>query len=329
MRSILIKVDVMIQSNLSNKIIRKAGNNLKLNQAKKDDLDIISTFRSNHVQLMKMLVKTISKKLPKPLFIARRLKRLSSIQAKLQRFDGMCLDRMQDIGGVRAVFKNNNEVKQFVKRIQSVYYGKRSVFKIVKENDYISNPKDDGYRSYHIVFKYNGKINEVNGYHIELQLRDSLQHYWATAVEILALRSSTNIKAGYGDECFKRFFWLCAELLAGNNNYKEEIKKLDEKYQILALLSGLNVVCDNIEKKEKADNLYLMVLDTKDGILKLSAFGKGQLELAKNIYQSLETNDSTQSVLVSVDSVKKLKRAYPNYFLDAKHFIKEVRERTK
>ncbi|WP_096020411.1 hypothetical protein [Campylobacter lanienae] len=96
---------------LFSKTVRRAGDNLKLNQAKKDVLDTISTFRSNHVQLMKMLVNTISKKLPKPLFIARRLKRLSSIQAKLQRFNGMCLDRMQDIGGVRAVFKNNNAVR--------------------------------------------------------------------------------------------------------------------------------------------------------------------------------------------------------------------------
>lgn len=62
---------------LSSKTVRTAGDNLKLNQAKKDDLDTISTFRSNHVWLMKMLVKTISKKLPKPLFIARRLKHFS------------------------------------------------------------------------------------------------------------------------------------------------------------------------------------------------------------------------------------------------------------
>lgn len=314
---------------LSNNAVRKAGDNLKLQKAAREDLDTISTFRSNHIQLMKMLVKIISKKLPKPLFIARRLKRLNSIQAKLQRFDGMSLDRMQDIGGVRAVFKNNNEVRQFVKNIQEVYRSKRSVLEIVKENDYITNPKADGYRSYHIVFKYNGKIDEVKGYHIEFQLRDLLQHYWATAVEILALRSSTNIKAGYGDEHFKRFFWLCAELFAGDGERKEEIKELNGKHQILTLLSGLSVVADKLEKDGSTESLYLMVLDTKAGILKLTVFDKNEFELAKKMYQSMETNDTTQSVLVSVDSVKKLKKAYPNYFLDAKHFIKEVRERTK
>lgn len=168
---------------VSNNATRKAGIALKLNQATKENLDTISNFRSNHIQIMKMLVKTISKKLPKPIFIARRLKRLSSIQSKLQRFDGMNLDRMQDIGGVRAVFKNNNEVKDFKNKIKEVYQSPKSVLEIVKENDYISNPKADGYRSYHLVFKYNGKINEIKGYHIELQLRDLLQHYWATAVD--------------------------------------------------------------------------------------------------------------------------------------------------
>lgn len=314
---------------VSNTAVRKAGLSLKNNSATKEDLDIISTFRSNHIQLMKMLVKTISTKLPKPLFIARRLKRLSSIQAKLQRFEGMCLDRMQDIGGVRAVFKNNNEVKQFVKSIKEVYLGKRSVLEIAKENDYITHPKADGYRSYHIVFKYNGKIDEVNGYHIELQLRDLLQHYWATAVEILALRSSTNIKAGYGDEHFKRFFWLCAELFAGAKEHKYEIRELDKKHNILFLLKGLNVVADKLEKAGNEESLYLMVLDAKDGILKLTAFSKGEQLLAQAMYQSMETNDSIQSVLVSIDSIKKLKKAYPNYFLDAKNFIKEITERLK
>ncbi|ARR04576.1 RelA/SpoT domain-containing protein [Campylobacter vicugnae] len=314
---------------VSNTAVRKAGLSLKNNSTTKEDLDAISTFRSNHIQLMKMLVKTISKKLPKPLFIARRLKRLSSIQSKLQRFEGMCLDRMQDIGGVRAVFKNNNEVEQFVKSIKDVYLGKRSVLEIVKENDYITRPKADGYRSYHIVFKYNGKIDEVNGYHIELQLRDLLQHYWATAVEILALRSSTNIKAGYGDEHFKRFFWLCAELFAGAKEHKYEIRELDKKHNILFLLKGLNVVADKLEKAGNEESLYLMVLDAKDGILKLTAFSKGEQLLAQAMYQSMETNDSMQSVLVSIDSIKKLKKAYPNYFLDAKNFIKEVTERLK
>ncbi|AQW87188.1 RelA/SpoT domain-containing protein [Campylobacter pinnipediorum subsp. caledonicus] len=317
----------MSDERLSNKSIRKAGANLKDNIATSDDLDIISTFRSNHIPLMKMLVKTLSKKLPKPIFIARRLKRLNSIKAKLTRFSGMNLDRMQDIGGVRAVFKNDNEVMNFARKVKETY-SEKGALEIVKENDYIKEPKDDGYRSYHIIFKYNGKIPSVSGYHIELQLRSILQHYWATAVEILALKSETNIKAGYGQEHYKRFFWLCAELFTGKKEFIEEIKELDDKHNILILLSGLNVVANKLQDKGQ-EGLYLLILDTQSSVLKLLEFGKNEIETAKEMYQNLETSKKTQSVLVSVDSIKKLKKAYPNYFMDAKSFIKEVKQRAK
>ena len=73
-------------SRLSNRQVSKAGEALKNNLETKADLDIISTFRINHIYIMKMLAKTIGTKLPKPYLIARRLKRLSSIQTKLLRF---------------------------------------------------------------------------------------------------------------------------------------------------------------------------------------------------------------------------------------------------
>ena len=318
----------MEKTRLSNKSIRKAGENLRQNIAVKDDLDIISTFRTAHIQIMKMLVKTIKDKLPKPLLIARRLKRLSSIKAKLKRFENMQLDRMQDIGGVRAVFKNTNEVMAFAENIKRIYGSNKSVLNIVKEFDYIKEPKSDGYRSYHLVFEYTGKIDEIKNYKIELQLRDLLQHYWATAIEILALKSDTNIKAGkIGNEDYKRFFWCCAELFAGSAEYNDEIKKLDEKLNILMLLSGLNVASDIIDKKGDEDSLYLLILNVKDEVLKLTRFDKKDKNTAQQIYQTMETNSDISSVLVSVDDIKKLKKAYPNYFLNAKNFIKEVRDR--
>lgn len=320
----------MEKTRLSNKSIRKAGENLRHNRTRIDDLDIISSFRTAHIQIMKMLVKTIKDKLPKPQIIARRLKRLSSIETKLKRFENMQLDRMQDIGGVRAIFKNNAEVMAFAKNIKQIYEGKRSVLNIVKEFDYIANPKDDGYRSYHLVFEYNGKIDEIKNYKIELQLRDLLQHYWATAIEILALKSDTNIKAGkIGNEDYKRFFWCCAELFAGRTEYNDEIKELDKKLNILHLLSGLNIAVKFIVEKSSDDDLYLLILDVANNSLKYIPFHKKDENTAQQIYQTTETNSNISSVLVSVDDIKKLKKAYPNYFLNAKNFIKEVRDRAK
>ena len=307
---------------LSNRVVRKAGESLRADLATKEQLDTISEFRASHTPLMRLLVNTIARKLPKPLFIARRLKRLSSIEAKLKRFPTMCLDRMQDIGGVRAVFKDSKEVQSFANNLKSFYSKHRGALEIVKENDYIAKPKQDGYRSLHLVFKYRGKNPKIEGYHIELQLRDLLQHYWASAVEILALRSTSNIKAGYGDEHFKRFFWLCAELFSGHSEHKEEIKSLDKEHNILFLLRGLNVLANKLEQEGSSESLYLLVLEPKKGVLKLTSFSQSEQALAYMMYQSMETSSSVQSVLVSIDSVKKLKKAYPNYVLDAKKLIK-------
>lgn len=317
---------------LSKNSIRTAGDKLRENTQTRDDLNIISTFRANHVPIMTTLVNTISKKLPKPLFIARRLKRLSSIRGKLRRAGNQTkLDRMQDIAGVRAVFKDNKDVFEFLENIKKVYTSKKCVLKIKdKEFDYINEPKPDGYRSYHLVFEYQGGIEEIAGYKVELQLRTLLHHYWATAVEILALKSSTNIKAGYGDEHFKRFFWLCGEILNNEpkNEYVKEIKELDAQHNILALLAGLNVVADKL-KDDKRDTVYLISLDYNSRRLKIIPFSQSGLNQAKDMYQALETDENKESVLVSVDSINKLRKAYPNYFLDAKNFIKEVEDRIK
>lgn len=312
---------------MTNNAIKTAGKALKKGIETKKHLNIISAYRSNHIPLMKMLVKTISAKLPKPLLIARRLKRLNSIKTKLKRFENMQLNTMQDIGGVRAVFQNDNEVRAFTAELYKAYKSKKSALNIIKEYDYIKEPKIDGYRSYHFVFEYQGSIKELKNYKIELQLRSLLQHYWATAVEILALKSESNLKAGYGEEHYKRFFWLCAELFAGKFEHKNEIKQLDSKHNILALLSGLNVAANKLNKNEKTKDFYLVSLDFNSNTLRLLAFDKHSLSQAKEMYQALETSDKIDSVLVSIDSVKKLKKAYPNYFLDAKNFIDEVSKR--
>lgn len=314
---------------VSKNAVRKAGENFKQNNRLQDDLDILSIYRANHIEIMKMLVKTISDKLPKPILIARRLKRLDSIIKKLQRFETMSLDRMQDIGGVRAVFKSNDEVYKFVKNLQKVYGNNRTALKIQRQYDYIRTPKDDGYTSYHIVFKYDGKIENLKGYHVELQLRDVLSHAWATAVEVLALSSNTNLKIGEGDEQHKRFFYLASKLLMGEKDVKDELININKECKILDLLAGLNVASDSINKSEKTKDFYIITLDYKEKVVKIFDFKKDELNTAENFYQTFEKNEKTNSVLISISDIKNLKKAYPNYYLDANKFINEINKRLK
>lgn len=78
---------------------------------------------------------------------------------------------MQDIAGLRAVFKNKNEVHAFLTAVKKAYKSKKAVLQIIRENDYIKDPKQDGYKGFHLVFEYQGKKEYIKGYKIELQLR--------------------------------------------------------------------------------------------------------------------------------------------------------------
>ena len=308
-------------NNISKTLIRKIGHNIKNNIVSEEELNIFNAYRNTYIEVMEELLTSIKDKLPKPLFIARRLKRLESIKIKLQRFPQMELDRMQDIGGTRAVFNNLDEVKEYIKNIRVI---ENSTFTIIKENDYISNPNDDGYRSYHIVFEC--LSDKLKGYKVELQIRDLKEHYWATAVEILSVISkSNNLKVGKGEEYYKRFFYLSSKILHNeyDKNEVDELKELDKNYKILDILKGFSLGFNSIDLKIQ-DLIYIIYMnyDTKE--VYVNSFNKKNVEIASLLYKELEKKDNINAVLVDARDIKTLNEAYPNYFGDSKKFINYI-----
>lgn len=309
-------------------LIRTIGNHLRANTQSDEDLEKLNLYRNTHILVMNTLINTIKDKTPKPLFIARRLKRLSSIKSKLKRFCSMQLDRMQDIGGVRAVFKDIKQAKEYKDKIELLYKNEKRALKIVKINDYVTYPKEDGYRGYHIVFEYHKGKEELKSYKIEFQIRDLKQHYWATAVEIFSLISKHNLKSGEGEEEHKSFFYLCSKLIHNEANKKElnTLKKLNQKHKILSLLSGINLAFHHIDTKQK-DLYYLIALNFNKKQLSSYIFHKNELDMASFLYEKLEKDESINAVLIDIDSIKNLKKAYPNYFGNAKEFIKLIQNK--
>lgn len=85
-------------------------------------------------------------------FVTGRVKSVASIIDKAEKRN-VPLDRlredMQDIAGLRMMCQFVDEIKPVVE-----YLRKRNDFEIVEERDYVTQKKDSGYRSYHVVISY-------------------------------------------------------------------------------------------------------------------------------------------------------------------------------
>jgi ppGpp synthetase/RelA/SpoT-type nucleotidyltranferase len=147
-------------------------------------LETINNWRSAHSYPLNTFQSTLrryARKVSRRFIVAQRMKRLSSIEAKLLRFPRMRLTQMQDIGGCRAVLRTSKAVKH----LHAMYEFSGLKHALAGTDDYIESPKDSGYRGIHLIYRYFSDKNKqaFNGLKIEVQLRSVYQHSWATAVE--------------------------------------------------------------------------------------------------------------------------------------------------
>src|ERR1700730_2334177 len=116
--------------------------------------DVVGNWRTSHswpLNTFKLWLLTKAKQVDEHTLVAQRLKRLSSIMQKLRRFPNMKLSQMQDIAGCRAILGSVASVYDLV----ALYKKSDIKHKLVHEDDYISAPKESGYRGVHLVYAYN------------------------------------------------------------------------------------------------------------------------------------------------------------------------------
>ena len=196
--------------------IKNIGKNLRSTEVgtrlNKTDLETINYWRSHHSPSLKYYAKLIKNEALKlnlnesQFTITQRLKRVHSIILKLKRFENMQLSTMDDVAGLRIVVDSIEQVKN----LTNVLKEKIGKHKIIKLNNYITHPKDDGYRSVHIIYK----VNKTPSVHIELQIRSMLQHYWATGIEVFGTLEKTSFKTGDGELEWREFFELLSSRFA-------------------------------------------------------------------------------------------------------------------
>ena len=311
-------------------------------------LAVINNWRSSHsysLQAMKMTLLNRARNVHPDALVAQRLKRLSSIVLKLRHNEHMKLSQMQDIGGCRAVLRDVRQVAELVELyVQSVAKNPKKRAELIEPYDYITAPKPDGYRSYHLVFKYRSTAERhrvYNGLRIEIQIRSRLQHAWATAVETVSTFTGQALKSNIGDEDWKRFFRLMGTAIARWENtplipdtpttkrgLRDELLSLCAKLKVDDVLMGWRTALQIIEPREKA-TAYLLMLDTDRKRIEIVPYDYDEMAEAHERYLEIEkeTRDdpAIQAVLVSVDSIAALRTAYPNYYLDTTAFLRAVK----
>jgi hypothetical protein len=215
-------------------------------------------------------------------------------------------------------------------------------------SDYIEHPKPDGYRSVHLVFRFNSPSEHRNcyqGQRIEIQIRSWLQHLWATAVETAQVFTGQALKSKIkrANDDWLRFFALISSAFAmrekrplvpctpaDRGELIAELKAVIERENILRCIWGwANTIRMVAEWEFPSDSdLYLLRLDPNQRTLDTWAYSKEKLADAQRDYEQkekeTENDPSVQIVLVSVDDFEALKKAYPNYFVDIDAFLAAV-----
>ena len=307
-------------------------------------MDVLTHWRACHGYPVNTFQATLRKRLThldRNALVAQRLKRSASIVAKLKRFDGMKLARMQDIGGLRAVVEN----LAIVRTLQDAYEDdSRLVHELLCVDDYIGCPKPDGYRSVHLVFRYkNESESAYDGLRLELQLRTRLQHAWATAVETMGTFLGQALKLQQGEPEWLKFFEMAsnafaflekAPLIPGHHLMDKEttfwaLADSEEQLNVLQKLRGFALAANAITTTgRKSSGYHLVVLDSLKKKVFVRPYAFQELDRAMEDYANAEKRaiqgEKIEAVLVSAGPIDSLKRAYPNYFLDTHEFIRRV-----
>lgn len=330
-------------------LIRLAKDDTTRDQA----IAVVDNWRSCHaypLQVIKMNLFRRARKIDHTALIAQRLKRRPSIELKLHDNPSMKLSQMQDIGGCRAVLPTVNQVKRLVEKYKK-YHAKspkdRSSWDGSDDYDYIAKPKPDGYRSVHLVFRFCSPSPErasFNGQRIEIQIRSYLQHLWATAVETAQVFTGQALKSKIknASEDWLRFFALVSSIFAirektqpvpGTPRVKSElISELGHivgRANIMQSLASWNDAIHRLEDPQVGDAYaFLLILNPTAGSLRVRPFSIDELPNAQQQYEKAEkeaeSDTNIQVVLVAVESLDTLRKAYPNYYVDTRDFIKAV-----
>lgn len=308
--------------------IDRLGNQIRLENDTLGEktLEELQKYRTSHketlAQVFNVLCK-LNRQMGKINIVTYRIKRIESIIGKLYRYPEMKFSRMWDIGGCRCIVNSNEEVYKLKKLIEQ-----SQDLEIRKEYDYIANPKEEGYRSLHLFVS-----TKDNPFVIEIQIRNKVDHNWATLVEITDLLFDAKLKEFKKDKDLLRFHFLLSKRYQLTHVEKQEIAKIITKYNYLDKLS--EVFSKNyiqirkrwLEIENLHNHNYFLIETKKDETPKMTSYKS--FDEAEENYLNIYKNTKNANVVLThlpKPNYQQISIAYSNYILTFHTFIDDCYE---
>ncbi len=308
--------------NLSNKAIDRIGGELaKGNKSDQELLEQLQLFRVSHKLALSKVFNAVcekSTKIRKAAIVTYRIKRIDSIIKKLERLPNRKLSKMGDIGGCRCIVKNDSQVYKLRDEIGEL-------FPIRKENDYIKNPTSKGYKSLHLYLDVPSENKQI-----ELQIRNQVDHNWATLVEISDVIFDAGLKEYSKDQRLLQFHLLLSKNSLDFDEMRELASIIDE-YDYIEKLSDVFYRNNNEVRKQwmKIENnpsrKFFLIESAKNKIPIIQSYET--FESSEEAYfKSYLKNDNSNILLTHLPTpnYEQISTAYSNYILTFHSFIEKL-----
>lgn len=187
-------------------------------------------------------------------FVTGRVKEVSSMLEKANKF-GIPLDRlryeMEDIAGIRIMCQFVDDIEKVVELLRS-----RRDMQIIYEKDYVDNVKPSGYRSYHMIIKY--QVNMAEGpidILAEFQIRTLAMNFWATIEHSLNYKYKQQIPNEIKEKlksAADAAFQLDTEMLEIKDEIKDAQKLFEVKSDIISNIMNSIITLMSIGKIAEA-----------------------------------------------------------------------------
>ena len=151
-----------------------------------------------------------------------RLKSLASIKGKLDK-KGLAFtienieENINDIAGIRVICSFPNDVYMLADALLN-----QDDITLVRKKDYIENPKENGYRSLHLIVSVPIFLaKEKRPMKVEIQIRTIAMDFWASLEHQLRYKKDFEFTESMAEELL-----YCADLSAELDSKMEKLRKL-------------------------------------------------------------------------------------------------------